>query len=322
MNLHSFVVRPRRRLAEEYAEPEAWANLTKTEFTELTQKVGGLPAELEPEPEEANHFDLLTLNLQLALLRPEPAFERLVEQVKAIYGILDENGNIPMGREQMPLIQGVQTDEWWQEVAVPLLELLRRRLRSLVRLIEEKHREPIYTDCEDELGDETGVAPAGFTPARDFEKFRAKARGFLRAHQDQITIYKLRMDKILTTTDCAGLERILVQSGIDDSKDIARAKEEFRGLGLFVRSPAPLGREAAKETLALFLAGKTLAAKQLELLNLMVNHLTEHEVMNAGLLHESPFTDLYPQGPDGHFASPQVDELISLPEDVYAHAVA
>jgi type I restriction enzyme, R subunit len=322
MNLNNFVVRPQRRLVEKYAEHEAWANLTKAEFTELAQDVAGLPAELAPEPEEAKRFDLLILNLQLALLRAEPAFERLTDQVKAICGLLEEKENIPMVREQMPLIQDVQTDEWWQDITVTMLELIRKRLRSLVRLIEKKHRKPIYTDFEDEMGDETGVELPGFTAARDFEKFRAKARVFLRAHQDHITIYKLRMNKILTPTDLEELERMLVHSGVGGSDDIARAKEESQGLGLFVRSLVGLDREAAKEALAVFLAGKTLAANQIEFLNLIVNHLTEHGVMNAGLLYESPFTDLSPQGPDGLFTSPEVDELMELLEDVYAHAVA
>ena len=30
-----------------------------------------------------------------------------------------------MVREQMPLIQDVQTDEWWQDVTVPMLEIVR-----------------------------------------------------------------------------------------------------------------------------------------------------------------------------------------------------
>lgn len=153
-----------------------------------------------------------------------------------------------------------------------------------VKLIEKKNRKPIYTDFEDELGDEAGVDLPGFTTTRDFEKFRAKARVFLREHQDHITIHKLRMNKILTATDLDELERMLVRSGIGGREEIARAKEESRGLGLFVRSLVGLDREAAKEALAAFLAGKTPAANQIEFLNLIVNHLTEHGVMDAGLL--------------------------------------
>jgi type I restriction enzyme R subunit len=81
------------------------------ELRELAVEVAGLPAELEAEPEEAKRFDLLILNVQLALLRMEPAFVRLREQVRAIAGLLEEKSSIPMIRAQMPLIQDVQTDE-------------------------------------------------------------------------------------------------------------------------------------------------------------------------------------------------------------------
>ncbi len=54
----------------------------------------------------------------------------------------------------------------------------------------------------------------------------------------------------------------------------------------------------------------------------IVNHLTEHVVMNAALLYESPFTDITPTGPDGLFTSAQVDELVHLLDEVHTRAVA
>ena len=103
-----------------------------------------------------------------------------------------------MVRDQMPLIHDVQTDEWWQDVTTPMLESVRRRLRSLVRLIDRRQRKPIYTDFEDEMGDETLVALPGFGGAgEDFEKFRVKARAFLATHQDHVAVHKLRLNKPL-----------------------------------------------------------------------------------------------------------------------------
>ena len=130
-------------------------------MTELANQIAGLPSELDPEAEEAKRFDLLLLNLQLAQLRSEPAFARLRDQVKAIAGLLEERSSIPMVRQQMALIQDLQTDEWWQDVTVPMLEVVRRRLRDLVKLIEKQQRKPIYTDFEDEMGAETGFALPG-----------------------------------------------------------------------------------------------------------------------------------------------------------------
>jgi type I restriction enzyme R subunit len=284
--------------------------------------VAGLPSELDPEGEEAKRFDLLVLSLQLAMLRSEPGFARLRDHVKEIAGLLEEKSAIPMVREQMALIQDVQTDEWWRGVTVPMLEALRRRLRQLVRLIEKQKRKPIYTDFEDEMGGETAVELPGFGEGTDYVKFRAKARAFLRAHQDHVAIHKLRMNKPLTASDLAELERMLAESGIGAAEDIRRAAGESQGLGLFVRSLVGLDREAAKGALAGFLAGKTLGASQIEFVNLIVNHLTEHGVMEAAMLYESPFTDLTPRGPDGLFGSAEVDELIAVIAGIRETAVA
>jgi len=63
---------------------------------------------------------------------------------------------------------------------------------------------------------------------------------------------------------------------------------------LFVRSLVGLDRAAAQAVFADFLAGKVLGANQIHFVNLMVEHLTEHGVMDPALLYESPFTDVAP----------------------------
>ena len=322
MNLDNFVVRPKRRAVEKYAKPEAWMRLSGEALAELSREVAGLPSELEPEPEEAKRFDLLVLNLQLALLRSEPGFERLRDQVKALAGLLEEKSAIPMVRAQMELIADVQADEWWQDVTTPMLERLRRRLRDLVQFIDKQSRKPVYSDFVDQIGAASSVDLPGFTAGDGFEKFRAKARAFLRAHQDHVAIHKLRMNRALTAADVAELERMLGESEIGGPEDISRAKETSHGLGLFVRSLVGLDREAAKAALGGFLAGKSLGANQIEFVNLIVDHLTEHGVMEAGLLYESPFTDITPRGPEGLFSSAQLSQLMGVLDQVRTTAIA
>ena len=322
MNLDNFIVRPRRRSVEKYARPEAWTLLPPEALAELSHEVAGLPTELDPEGEEARRFDLLVLNLQLALLRAEPGFARLRDRVMALAGALAEKSAIPMVRAQMALIEDVQSDPWWQDVTVPMLEGMRRRLRELIRLIEKPQRKPIYTDFEDTMGAAAAVDLPGLGQGMDDAKFRAKAQAFLRAHQDHVAIRKLRMNRPLTAADLAELQRMLADSGVGAADDIRRAAAEAQGLGLFVRTLVGLDRQAAKEALAGFLAGKALNANQIEFVNLIVNHLTEHGVMAAALLYESPFTDLTPRGPEALLTAAQVAELLAAIEQVRRSAIA
>lgn len=322
MNLDNFVVRPHRRIVERYAKPDAWVELSAAARRELAQEVAGLPSELEPEAEEAKRFDLLLLHLQLARLKSEPSFVRLRDQVKTIAELLELTSGIPSVRDQLPLIQDLQTDEWWQDVTVPMLEGVRRRLRELVKFIEKRKRRVLYTDFKDQMGPEQPFVLPGFGAAPDFARFKAKARAFLRAHQDHIAISKLRTNQMLTAADLSELERMLAESGIGGQDQIERARSESQGLGLFVRSLVGMDREAAKQALAGFLTGKTLGGNQIEFVNLIVNQLTEHGVMSERRLYESPFTDLASSGPEGLFSKGAVTELIRVLDDVRRTAMA
>lgn len=71
-----------------------------------------------------------------------------------------------------------------------------------------------------------------------------------------------------------------------------------------------------------FLDGKARTASQIEFVNLILNHLTEHGVMAAARRYESPFTDLTLYGPDGLFSSAQVDALLEALSAVRATAIA
>ncbi len=322
MNVQNFIVRPRRRLIEKYVKPEVWDALTDEDVIELARDVSGLPTERVDDDVEAKRFDLLMLRLQLTVLRAEPGFERLRDQVRSIASLLEEKSSIPMVNEQMALIQEIQTDEYWQDVTTPMLEIARKRLRALVKLIEKTKRQIVYSDFEDELGSELTVELPGFGAGADFERFRAKARQFLVEHEDHMVIHKLRWNQPLTSSDLDELERIMLDAGVGTSEDMERAKEESRGLGLFIRSLVGMDREAAKQAFGEFLSGKTPSANQIEFINLAIDYLTEHGIMDARLLYESPFTDVSPQGPEGVFTRAQVDDLVSVLREIRRGAAA
>ncbi len=322
MNPHNFVVRPKRRIVERYTQEDAWHNLGAEQVGELAREVAPLPSELVDPDEEAKRFDLLMLHLQLTVLHVEPGFERLKEKVRAIVGSLEEKSSIPMVREQMELIEEVAGEEWWTDVTVPMLEVARKRLRALIKLIDKAERKPVYTDFEDLMGDEVAVALPEFQPAADRARFIAKARQFLKAHESHITIHRLRLNQPLTRSDLSELERMMVDAGVGTADDIKRAKDESHGLGVFIRSLVGLDREAAKQAFGQFLSGGTASANQVEFINMIVDYLTEHGVMEAARLYESPFTDLSPRGPEGVFSADQVDQLVAVLVDIRERAAA
>jgi type I restriction enzyme R subunit len=322
MNLDNFIVRPKRRLVETYAKPEAWETLGEEQRHVLADEVANLPSELDSERLEAKQFDMLMLNLQLCVLKQQAGFAKLKKQVVEIAEALEAQATIPIIRVELELIQDIQTDAWWQDVTVDMLEQLRKRLRGFVHLIEKHKRKPIYTDFEDELGEGALVPFEEFGPPDSFEKFREKVRHFLRQHQDHIAVHKLRANHQLTATDLEALECMLRDSGTGSADDILRAKTAAEGLGFFVRSLVGLDRAAAKEAFAGFLAGKALGGNQIELVNMIVEHLTENGVMDASRLYESPYTDLSPLGVDGLFAPEAIDELLSVLDEVRRRAAA
>ena len=322
MSLDNFVVRPQRRWVEAWSQSTAWHKVSPEQLSGLAVHVSGLPSAERDDDEDAKRFDLLMLRTQLGCLRADPGYARLREQVRALADGLLELGSIPEVKKHMVLIEAVAGEEWWQDVTLPMLEQARRHLRALIKLLEKTRRKVVYTDFADVVGDGMEIdLPLGGS-AGDFERFRLKVRAFLRAHENHLTLHKLRRNQPLTATDLTELERLLMESGTGSVDDLQRASKKADGLGLFVRSLVGLDREAATQAMNGFVNGKTLTANQLEFVKLIVTHLTERGVMEAALLYEPPFTHFAPQGPDALFTSAQVDELFGVLEHVKATAMA
>ena len=268
----------------------------------------------------AKEFDLLILRTQLAILRADPGFAALRDKIVAIAGLLEEISNVPMVAKELDLILAIQTEDFWQDIASPTLETVRRRLRALIKLIEIKRRPIVYTDFEDEIGASAEIAIRGVNVGTDMDRFRAKARYFLKENANKIAVLKLRRDEPLTQTDLAELERIFVASGADPAQIEAVRSEG--GLGLFVRSLVGLDREAAKKAFADFLAARKPSADQIEFVNMIVDHLTDRGVMEPRLLYESPFTDINPLGVEGIFGQKDAAEVVSIIDSVNRRAAA
>lgn len=323
MNLDNFIVRPEREWVQRFTEWEQWNQLTPIQAGEIAEHLAGLPSTRRDDDEEAKRFDLLILKIQLARLDEDPVLaDRLRRQVQDIAGALLGQTGIPAVAEQQVLLAEVADDEWWVDVTLPMLELARRRIRGLVKFIEKTKKAIVYTDFEDELGDGSIVDLPGVNVGTNWERFKAKARAYLKEHEDHVALQRLRRNRQLTESDLSALEEMLLASGAGNLEDIARAREEAQGLGLFIRSLVGLDRQAASEAFAEFLSGTKFTATQIRFVQMIVEQVTANGTMQAKRLYEAPFTDHAPTGPEFLFSDNDLDRMIVILDEIRAHAVA
>ena len=313
MNENNFIVRPKRRYLEPYRERAAWEEIKPEQAAEIGEHLAGLPAEIDPEDITARQFDLLMLNLQLAYLRAEPGLIRLQSKVTEIAERLEEKRGVPLVFAQMELIQEIQTGEFWQNVTLSQLETVRKRLRDLVKFMDKDKRNIVYTDFQDEIGAGTEFVMSEIASGIDVAQYRKKVLHFLKAHENDPVIGKLKQNEPLTPTDLTELETLLYELGGDGSAEkFKRAYDGPQELRAFVRKLVGLDRAAAQKAFARFLDGATYNEKQIRFAQQIVDYLTQNGVMEPGKLYEQPFTAHSPLGLDGLFPEPEADAIMQI----------
>ena len=321
MNLDNFLVRAHRRQVETWSSRPRWGTIATADAAEVAEHLAGLPSTVRDPDEQAKRFDLLVLRRQLAQLEGDAvAAERIRETIQAIAAALLPKKNIPTVAEQLELLDAVASDEWWVDVTLPMLEVMRRRLRGLVRLVEKTRQNPVYTDFEDLLDEATPIDLPQATAGMNWDRFRAKAAVYLRDHQQHVTLQRLRRNKPLTPEDLHTLGDLLIVAGGDQKVDLAWVEERAGALGLFIRSLVGLDRAAVTEAFGAYLDDTRFTVEQIRFVSLVVDELTANGVMDPARLYESPYTDHAPTGPDYLFPDADVDAIVDILREVKAHA--
>lgn len=321
MNVENFIVRPHRQYVDRYAHKDAWGRLNESDRLDLTERVASLPSQLVDDDEDAKRFDMLLIRAQLAALNNSSQIDDLKQRIQKIARLLESQGSIPAIQVNMTLIQSLGSEIWWENITAPMLEVVRRKLRTLIKLIPRGEKPVVYTDFEDTLGTAQPIVLPGTGIGLDLEKFREKARQFLREHHDHISLQRLRRNQPLTATDLVELQKILEAAG-GSAAQIKAASEASNGLGVFVRSLVGLEREAVMDAFSTFIDGVALTPNQFEFLEMIIQELTQNGVMAADRLFQSPYTDLNAQGPAGVFPPAKVTELVQVLNTIRQRAAA
>jgi len=213
------------------------------------------------------------------------------------------------------LIEEVQTSEWWQDATPDMVERVRRQLRGLIALIDKGSRTIVTTDFVDAIGDARDITIVDLGDSEALAQFRRKARAYIDAHRDHLTLVRLRQGRPLTPADLDALQTLFDEAGVVGPDAFTRFRDVDALPGL-IRSWVGLDRNAAKHALNAALDGVTLSAKQLRFLDLVVDHLTVSGSMDPALLYAPPFTDATPNGVSDVFDLPQTQAIVTAIRDL------
>ncbi|MBE9141711.1 DEAD/DEAH box helicase family protein [Planktothrix mougeotii] len=313
MEDNNFLVRRHLETVLMFRKREKWYNLNPEDRQVIVNTLIPLPNTLPVENPRIKNFDLLCLKIQLAILKNSQDFERLRDQVRDLLTYLEAKKTIPIVKDKLNLIEQVQTEIWWQDVTVYLVEEMRLNLRNLMVLIDQQDETMIYTDFEDELGEleilEVPNRQIGFSPYQ----YRKKVESYILAHQDHIAIAKLKRNLSLTNTDLQELEKMLFTSEAIESKDkFELVYGKNINLKIFILDLVGLDRNTAKQAFSKYLENNNLNANQIRFIEQIINWLTQNGVMNPSLLYESPFTDIHTEGLDGVFNQEDANNIVTI----------
>lgn len=285
LNRENFAVRQHLKYVDQYANPDNYQSLTYEDTLMVREELAPL---IEPENDDANalRFDALMYGIELAYLAGKKhtrARHDLINKVSAISSV----ANIPEIMMQTELIDKILHTDYLENADINEFEYIRENLRDLMKYIPR--RKIIYdTDFDDE------ILSIDWKESEldndDLKNYKAKAEYYVRQHQDNAVIAKLKSNVPLTSADVKVLEEIL-WSEVGTRQEYQTEYGE-KPLGEFVREIVGLDMNAAKTAFAEFLDETHLDNRQIYFVNQIVEYIVQNGMMkDLSVLQEPPFTD-------------------------------
>ena len=287
LNRDNFAVRQHLRYVDTYANEENYKVLTYEDTLIVKEEIVPL---IEPDADNAKalRFDALMYGIELAYLvgkKYTRARKDLTKKTAALSGIAS---SIPEIRDQSELINKILNTDYLDHAGINEFEEIRERLRDLIKYIPNSATTVYETDFNDEIlkmeWHEAELAND------DLKNYKAKAEYYVRQHQDNEVITKLKSNVPLTEADVKALEQIL-WSEVGTKQDY-EAEYGEKPLGEFVREIVGLDMNAAKAAFAEYLDETNLDSRQIYFVNQIVEFIVQNGMMkDLSVLQETPFTD-------------------------------
>ena len=267
-----------------YGQLEAFQCLSDTNVRELEENIAPLISSIDDD-ELAKRFDYLMYTIEYADLKKIVA-SKPKNRVVTTAEKLTYKGTIDKVKAQEELIYKVQTDEYWNEADIFDHEEVRQALRDLIQyIINDGGGEIYYTNFTDEVLSNK-ENPGEYT-VNNMQSYRKKVNKYLREHQNDMVIYKLRSNKPLTEEDIQYFEKILWQDlGTKQEYEKEYGNEPLLKL---VSRTVGLDPQAANEVFSEFLSDENLNLNQMEFVKLIVNYVIKNGSIEKRILNEHPF---------------------------------
>ena len=285
LNRENFAVRQHLRYVEKFSNMESYAALSYEDTLNIGEELAPLIAPDGDDP-KAVRFDALMYGIELASLIGEKythARNDLLKRVQGISGV----ANIPAIQAQSELVDKILHTNYLDDAGINEFEHIRESLRDLIKYIPVELASYTTNFADEVLSIEWKESQL---ENDDLINYRAKAEYYVRQHQDEAVIAKLKGNVPLTTEDVTALERIL-WSEVGSRQDY-EAELGAKPLGEFVREIVGLDMHAAKAAFSQYLTDTSLDSRQIYFVNQIVEYIVRNGMMkDLSVLQEPPFTD-------------------------------
>ena len=285
LNRENFAVKQHLKYVDIYSVERSYQSITFEDTLMVREELAPL---IMPDGDEASavRFDALMYGMELAYLAGKGYGRHRSDLFKKVEGIASV-ANIPEIQVQSELINKILHTDYVDNAGIDDFEHIRVNLRNLMKYLP-KETKKYDTDFTDEiLSTEWNDSEL---ENDELENYKAKAEFYVRQHQDNIVIAKLKTNQPLTELDIQSLEQILWNEV--GSKDEYEKEYGHKPLGEFVREIVGLDMNAAKEAFSEFLNDTNLDSRQIYFVNQIVEYIVHNGIMkDLSVLQESPFTD-------------------------------
>lgn len=287
LNDENFQVRMHLQFVHKYKNRSNWQALNVTNVSEIQEHISPLIISIVDD-ELAKRFDSVMYSIELAKLTAKNA-TRPIKSVVQTAEELAKLSTIPQINAKRDILLKVQTETFWEESNIFELEEVREAIRELVKFLEKEKQKDFYTNFKD-IFTIIGKEEQEFYGSNDLKNYRKKVNQYLKEHQDQTAIYKLRHNKPLTHQDVKTLEEILWDE-LGTQEDY---KKEFGDTPItkLVRQVIGLDQQAANEAFSEFLNEEKLNVQQLRFVKLIIDYVVKNGTLEKKVLQEDPFRAL------------------------------